>query len=62
MNEEDRNKSNLNIKKKKARSKKIKSISSSRKASNDAKISGANIIFGLDNRSHWNDFMHRKIS
>ena len=46
---EDRSKSNLNIKKRKSRNKKIKSITSSRRMSNNAKIAGANIIFGLDN-------------
>lgn len=46
---EDRSKSNLNITRKKKRSRKLKAISSSRKASNNAKIKGANIIFGLDN-------------
>ena len=46
---EDRSKSNLNITRKKKRSKKLKTISSSRRASNDAKVKGANIIFGLDN-------------
>lgn len=46
---EDRTKSNLNITKKKRRSKKLKAILTSRRASNDAKVNGANIIFGLDN-------------
>ena len=46
---EDRLKSNLNIKSKKLRRRKRKAITSSRKASNDAKIDGANILFGLDN-------------
>lgn len=46
---EDRSKSNLNIKNKKRRNKKRRAITSSRKASNNAKIAGSNIIFGLDN-------------
>ena len=46
---EDRSKSNLNITRKKRKSKKLKAIQTSRRASNDAKVSGANIIFGLDN-------------
>ena len=55
---EDRSKSNLNIKSKKIRRKRRKAITSSRKASNDAKIAGANILFGLDNGATRNNFLH----